>query len=116
MIEEPIALAKDIQAADARGEQLGLNAEELAFYYALAENGSAKALMAHEQLRTLAQALVQMIHKSARIGWTQKESVRAKMRMEVHEMLARYAPSSRSSKMTVELVVRQAELLAANWK
>ena len=83
VIEELIALAKDIRAADARGEQLGLNTEELAFYDALAENGSAKALMAHEQLRMLAQVLVQTIHKSARIDWTQKESVRAKMRIEI---------------------------------
>jgi type I site-specific restriction-modification system R (restriction) subunit len=52
VIEELIALAKDISAANARSVELGLNAEELAFYDALAENGSAKALMAHEQLRS----------------------------------------------------------------
>ncbi len=53
VIEELIALAKDISAEAARGTGLGLNTEELAFYDALAENGSARELMAHEQLRLL---------------------------------------------------------------
>ncbi len=116
VIEELIALAMDIRAADARGEEMRLNTEELAFYDALAENGSAKALMAHEQLRTLAQVLVQTIHKSVKIDWTQKESVRAKMRIEVRKMLARYGYPPDLQKAAVDLVVRQAELLAANWK
>lgn len=115
VIDELIALAKEIQAADARGDQLGLNSEELAFYDALAENGSAKALMAHEQLRMLAQVLVQTIHGSAKIDWTQKESVRAKMRIEVRKMLARYGYPPDLQKAAVDLVIRQAELLAANW-
>src|SRR5581483_6130875 len=41
VIEELIALAKDISAANARSAELGLNNEEMAFYDALAENGSA---------------------------------------------------------------------------
>ncbi len=77
VIEELIALAKDISAETARGAELGLNNEELAFYDALAENGSARELMAHEQLRLLAQMLVRTIHGSATIDWTKKESVRA---------------------------------------
>jgi hypothetical protein len=43
---ELIALAKDISAANVMGVELGLSAEELAFYDALAETGSAKALSA----------------------------------------------------------------------
>jgi Type I restriction enzyme HindI endonuclease subunit-like, C-terminal len=97
VIEELIALAKDISAANAGSVELDLNAEELAFYDALAENGSAKALMAHEQLRILAQVLVQTIRGSATIDWTRKESVRAKMRIEVRKLLAPLWLSSRSS-------------------
>ena len=37
MIQELIALAKDMQAARARGEEQGLSPEEIAFYDALAE-------------------------------------------------------------------------------
>jgi type I restriction enzyme, R subunit len=90
VIEELIQLAKDIRAASARSAELGLSEEEMAFYDALAENGSARELMAHEQLRVLAQMLVKIIRVSASIDWTKKESVRAKMRIEVRKMLARY--------------------------
>ncbi len=115
VIEELIALAKDISAAGARSTELGLSAEELAFYDALAENGSAKALMAHEQLRLLAQILVQTIRSSAAVDWTHKESVRAKMRIEVRKMLTRYGYPPDLQKAAVDLVLRQAEVLAANW-
>jgi type I restriction enzyme, R subunit len=115
VIEELIALAKDISAANARSTELGLTSEELAFYDALAENGSAKALMAHEQLRVLAQVLVQTIRGSAAIDWTRKESVRAKMRIEVRKLLARYGYPPDLQKAAVDLVVRQAEVLAAEW-
>jgi type I restriction enzyme R subunit len=115
VIDELIALAKDIRASNARSVELGLSTEELAFYDALAENGSAKALMAHEQLRLLAQMLVRAIRTSATIDWTQKESVRAKMRIEVRKLLARYGYPPDLQKAAVDLVVRQAEVLAADW-
>jgi type I restriction enzyme R subunit len=115
VIEELIALAKDISAANARGAELGLTAEELAFYDALAENGSAKDLMRHEELRILAQVLVGTIRNSAAIDWTRKESVRAKMRIEVRKTLARYGYPPDLQKAAVDLVLRQAEALAAGW-
>jgi type I restriction enzyme R subunit len=88
----------------------------LAFYDALAENGSARELMAHEQLRVLARVLVQTIRGSAAIDWTRKESVRAKMRIEVRKLLARYGYPPNLQKAAVDLVVRQAEVLAADWR
>jgi type I restriction enzyme R subunit len=115
VIEELIALAKDISAASARGAELGLNAEEMAFYDALAENGSAKALMAREQLRVLAQALLHSIRSSATIDWTRKESVRAKMRIEVRKLLAKYGYPPDLQRAAVDLIIRQAETLAARW-
>ena len=115
VIEELIALAKDISAAQARSTQLGLSPEELAFYDALAENGSAKALMAHEALRTLAQLLTRTIRGSMSIDWNRKESVRAKMRIEVRKLLARYGYPPDLQKVAVDLVIQQAETLAADW-
>jgi type I restriction enzyme R subunit len=112
VIEELIALAKDISTEAARGAELGLNGEELAFYDALAENGSARELMAHEQLRLLAQMLVRTIRSSATIDWTKKESVRAKMRIEVRKLLARYGYPPDLQRAAVDLVIRQAESLA----
>jgi type I restriction enzyme, R subunit len=115
VIEELIALAEDISAEAARGVELGLNSEELAFYDALAENGSARELMAHEQLRLLAQMLVSTIRSSATIDWTKKESVRAKMRIEVRKLLARYGYPPNLQRAAVDLVIRQAEALVLAW-
>jgi hypothetical protein len=112
VIEELIALAKDISAETASGAELGLNNEELAFYDALAENGSARELMAHEQLQLLAQMLVHAIHNSATIDWTKKESVRAKMRIEVRKLLARHGYPPDLQRAAVDLVIRQAKTLA----
>jgi type I restriction enzyme, R subunit len=115
VIEELIALAKDLTAETARGMELGLNDEELVFYDALAENGSARDLMAHEQLRLLAQMLVRTIRGSAKIDWTKKESVRAKMRIEVRKLLARYGYPPDLQRAAVDLVILQAERLAGEW-
>lgn len=110
-----IALARDISAEVARGTELGLTTEELAFYDALAENGSARELMAHEQLLLLAQMLVRTIHGSASIDWAKKESVRAKMRIEVRRLLARYGYPPDLQRAAVDLVIRQAKSLAGAW-
>lgn len=113
VIEELIAMAKDISAETARGTKLGLDNEELAFYITLAENGSARELMAHEQLRLLAQMLVRTLHSSGTI--TKKESVRAKTRIEVRKLLARYGYPPDLQRAAVDLVIRQAEYLAGAW-
>ena len=115
VIEELIALARDIQAESMRNAELGLSDEERAFYDALAENGSARDLTGHEQLRVLAQMLVNAIRRSAAIDWTKKESVRARMRIEVRKMLARYGYPPDLQKAAVDLVIQQAEALAWDW-
>ena len=78
----------------------------------MAETGSARELMAREQLRLLAQILVRAIHSSATIDWTKKESVRAKMRTEVRKLLARYGYPPDLQRRAVDLVIRQADSLA----
>ncbi|MHB8400211.1 MAG: type I restriction endonuclease subunit R, partial [Candidatus Limnocylindrales bacterium] len=50
VIEELIALAKDLRAASARGEALGLTDDELAFYDALETNDSAIAILGEPEL------------------------------------------------------------------
>ncbi|WP_050601548.1 type I restriction endonuclease subunit R [Qipengyuania citrea] len=115
VIDELIALARDVAAAGKRGTDLGLNQEELAFYDALAENGSAKELMKHDELRILAQALVNTIRQSVTVDWTQKESVRARMRIEVRRLLAKYGYPPDLQRAAVDLVLDQANVIAADW-
>ncbi|WP_287988127.1 type I restriction enzyme endonuclease domain-containing protein, partial [Acidiphilium sp.] len=61
------------------------------------------------------QMLVTTIRTSATIDWTRKESVRAKMRIEVRKLLARYGYPPDLQKAAVDLVLRQATELAESW-
>ena len=75
VIEELIALAKDIRAARARGEESGLSDEEIAFYDALAENDSARDAMGEPALRVIAHELVTVIKGSVSIDWMHRDDV-----------------------------------------
>lgn len=95
-IEELIRLANDIKAADARGEQLGLTSDELAFYDALAENDSAVHVLGDATLRVIAHELVDTVRRNASIDWTLRENVQAQMRVYVKRILRKYTSSSTS--------------------
>jgi hypothetical protein len=60
-------LACQLRAARERGEEQGLNPEEVAFYDALAENNSAKELMGDEKLRIIAHELVMGLKSSVTV-------------------------------------------------
>ena len=74
VIEELIGLAKEMREDFARGEELGLNEDELAFYDALETNDSAVKVLGDETLRTIAQELVETVRRNATIDWTVGES------------------------------------------
>ena len=77
MIAQLLELAKWVREAKKHGQELGLDREEVAFYDALAENGSAKEVMKSDQLRLMARELAEMVRKMPKLDWTQRESVRA---------------------------------------
>ena len=90
LIDELIALAKDMQAARVRGEELGLSPEEVAFYEALAENESAVQAMGDDKLRLIAHELLESPRKNATVDWAKRESARANMRVLVKRILKKY--------------------------
>jgi type I restriction enzyme R subunit len=111
VIEELIDLARDLREVASRGEELGLTDEEVAFYDALGTNDSAVAVLGDENLRTIARELAETVKKNATIDWTQKESVRAAMRVAVKRILRRHGyPPDKQEKATA-LVLEQAEQL-----
>ena len=115
VIEELIGLAEEIRAADARGEELGLNDEELAFYDALETNDSAVNVLGDETLRTIACELVETVRNNVTIDWTMRENVRAKLRTLVRRTLRRHGyPPDKQEKATLT-VLEQAEALSAAW-
>jgi len=115
VIEELIGLARAMRAADARGDDLGLNQDELAFYDALAANDSAVAVLGDETLRGLARELVDAVRRNVTIDWTMRENVRAQRRVMVRRILRKYGyPPDKQEKAT-QTVLEQAEVLSSDW-
>ena len=115
VIEELIALAKEMRAADKRGEELGLSEDELAFYDALEANDSAVAILGDDILRGIARELVESVRKNVTIDWTLRENVRAKLRVIVKRVLRKHGyPPDKQEKAT-QTVLEQAEVLSEEW-
>ncbi|WP_176596479.1 type I restriction endonuclease subunit R [Sphingobium sp. 15-1] len=111
MIQELIALAKDMQAARARGEEQGLSPEEIAFYDALSENESAVEAMGNEKLRLIAHELLEQLRGNVTVDWHQRESARARMRVLVKRILKKYGYPPDLADEAVQTVLAQAEVL-----
>ncbi len=115
VIEELIALAKEMREANKRGEDLKLTDDELAFYDALEVNDSAVKVLGEPTLTTIARELVEAVRNSVTIDWTEREAVRAKIRVMVKRILRKYGyPPDKQEKATAT-VLQQAELLCADW-
>ena len=115
IIQELIDLARDIRESKRRGERLGLNEDEIAFYDALADNLSAKEMMGDKQLCTIAQLLVKRVKSSVSIDWTLRENVRAQIRVMVKRLLRKYGYPPDLEKAATDLVIQQAEALCGGW-
>ncbi len=115
VVAELIDIAKEIRASNQRGNALGLSDEELAFYDALAVNVSAKQVMGDKQLAVIAVELVREVRGTVTIDWTVKQSARAKIRVLVKRILRRYGYPPDLQEAATDLVLEQAELLAAEW-
>jgi type I restriction enzyme R subunit len=91
VIEELIEMAKKFHAAAHRGEELGLTEDEIRFYDALADNESAvRELLSDETLKKIAHELTENLRKNLSVDWSERESVRAKLRLMVKRILRKY--------------------------
>jgi len=115
VIEELIALAKEMRAASSRGDVLGLSEEELAFYDALETNDSAVKVLGEPKLRQIAQELVRTVRANVTIDWTLRENVRAQLRVLVKRILRKHGYPPDKQETAATTVLQQAELLCQNW-
>lgn len=115
VIEELIELAREMRAAQKRGEKLGLTSDELAFYDALEVSDTAVKVLGDETLRTIARELVDTVKQNVTIDWTVKESVRAKLRVIVKRILRKYGYPPDKQEAATNTVLQQAELLSDFW-
>jgi len=115
VIEELIHLAKDMRAANERGEALKLTEDELAFYDALEVNDSAVKVLGEPTLVHIARELVETVKKNVTIDWTVRDNVRAQLRVIVKRILRKYGyPPDKQEKAT-QTVLEQAALLSQEW-
>ena len=115
MIEELIALAKEMREAAGRGAQLKLTEDEVAFYDALGVNDSAVKVMGDEALRTIARELVATVRQNTTIDWTVLENIRAHLRVLVKRILRKHGYPPDMQEKATDTVLEQAEVLSANW-
>jgi type I restriction enzyme R subunit len=112
VIQELIGLAKEIKEADRRGEELGLDFREYAFYTALEVNDSAVKVLGDDVLRHIAQELVDTVRKNTSIDWTIRENVQAKMRIAVKKILRKHGYPPDMQARATETVLEQAKMMA----
>lgn len=115
VIEELIEMAKKFASACGRGQQLGLNDDELAFYDALANNEASVRELGDETLALIAHELTASLRSSVTVDWSSRESVRAKLRLLVRRILRKYKYPPDSQEEATQLVLAQAEALCEAW-
>lgn len=115
VFEELKGMVKEFRAAAKRGEDLGLNESELAFYDALANNESAVRELGDELLKKIVFELTEKLRASTSIDWQKRESVRARLRNLVRITLRRYKYPPDQQEEAIRLVLEQAERLSDEW-
>ncbi|MFB9887043.1 type I restriction endonuclease subunit R [Balneatrix alpica] len=115
VIEELIEMAKKFAAASQRGEKLGLNDDELAFYDALANNEASVRELGDEILAKIAHELTDSLRQNVTVDWSNRDSVRAKLRLLVKRILRKYKYPPDQQEEAAQLVLAQAETLCASW-
>jgi type I restriction enzyme, R subunit len=115
VLQELIELAKEVRAAQRRGQDEGLSLDEIAFYDALAENENAVQVMGNEALKVIAHDLLLSLKGNITVDWSHRESARARMRVLVKRILRKYGYPPDLQDAAVQTVLRQAEALSAEW-
>jgi len=115
IIEELLAIARQIRTIDGLAEKLKLTKDEFAFYTALEINDSAVKVLGEETLKSIAREIADKVRKNATIDWAMKESARAKLMVIVRRTLNKYGYPPDKQQKAVDTVLKQAEVLADYW-
>ena len=115
VINELIELAKKMQQANRRGEELGLRDDELAFYDALLARKDPAGVLDEASLKPIAQELVRLIRQNASIDWTERETAQAKLRAMVRRTLRRLHFPEETREAIVVDIMTQAKLFSDEW-
>ena len=114
VIEEMLKLAKQIAEAQKEGDQLGLTADELAFYDALTKPQAIKDFYENDELIAITKELADTLRRNKTIDWQKRESARAKMRMLIKKLLKKHKYPPEGMDDAVQTVMTQCELWTDN--
>ena len=114
VIQELLDLAKQIAAAQKEGDQLGLTADELAFYDALTKPQAIKDFYENEELIAITKELADALRKNRTIDWQKRDSARAKMRTMIKKLLKKHRYPPEGMDDAVQTVMTQCELWTDN--
>ena len=115
VMEELVEMAKKFREQATRGELLGLSDDEVKFYDALVNNESAVKELTDETLKKIAHELTENLRQNLTVDWSQRESVRAKLRLMVKRILRKYKYPPDQQEAAVELVLEQAQAFGEAW-
>jgi len=114
VIEELLKLARDIADSQKEGEELGLTADELAFYDALTKPQAIKDFYENDELIAITKELAETLRKNKTIDWQKRESARAKMRMMIKKLLKKHRYPPEGMEDAVQTVMMQCEVWTDN--
>ena len=117
VIAELIAMAREVADEADRGKAFDppLGEDELAFYDAVSENQSARAVMGDQVLAGIARDLLAVVRRDTKTDWTERDDVRAKLRASIKRLLVlhRYPPDQQAE--AIRLVIEQMESIAPRY-
>lgn len=114
VIEELMKMAKDIANATKAGQEMGLTADELAFYDALTKPQAVKDFYENSELIAITKELAETMRKNKTIDWQRKEAARAKMRVLIKRLLKSHKYPPDGMEDAVKTVMEQCELWTDN--
>ena len=104
-----------MREAQNRGQNLGLNEDEVAFYDALEVNDSAVKALVVGMWRKALINMFAIVRRNVKTDWTVRENARAQIRVIVKRILRKYGyPPDKQEKAT-QTVLEHAGTLCEEW-
>ena len=115
VIEELINIGQKIRQTVENGAVDGLSEDEIIFYDALVENGSAREVLGDAQLRDIAKVLLEQVRRDATIDWAERRNVQAKLKVNVKKTLVKYGYPPDQQTLATDMVLEQAKRYGNEW-
>ena len=112
VIAELLKLAGQITEAHQAGQEMGLSAEELAFYDALTKPACIKDIYQNDELIAMTRELTDALRRSRTIDWQRRTDARARMRVMIRRLLRKYKYPPEGVDDAIQTVMTQCELWA----